>query len=206
MAQVIEITSPRINHGAILVAGDAAVQIVAYFGDVTGDQSYSGLDASYIARAVVGLDTGFDRFERIDPLILGDVTGNGRLSALDASYIARKAVGLPQPEIPDLPPTSAPGPAPVISMQIQWTSIDVSAAHSLEKGETLSRDHFEMPRADRPLATSVNAMLESATAPKMTDGPSIGLADDDPVLASTKDRDRSIREEIFSEIAADDRF
>ena len=46
----------------------------------------------------VGLDTGFDEFSRIDPVLIGDVTGNGRISALDASFVARKSVGLPQAE------------------------------------------------------------------------------------------------------------
>ena len=73
------------------------------FGDATGNGLYGALDASFIARVAVGLDSGFDAYDRVDPILIGDVTGNGMISAFDASFVARKAVGLPQPEIPDLP-------------------------------------------------------------------------------------------------------
>ena len=66
------------------------------------------MDASYIARVSVGLDTGFDAFDLTDPVVIGDVTGNGTLSGMDASYVARKSVYLPQPKIPDLPGTLPP--------------------------------------------------------------------------------------------------
>ncbi|MDH6106765.1 cohesin domain-containing protein, partial [Anabaenopsis tanganyikae CS-531] len=89
----------EIIPGAGLV-GDSAVQLVAKFGDTTGNQEYSALDASLIARVSVGLDTGFRAFPVTDPLILGDITGNGELSALDAARVAQRSVGLSVPEIP----------------------------------------------------------------------------------------------------------
>ena len=101
--QVLWLESESLNDGGIPVLADAAVHAVAYFGDSTGNRSYSGLDASYIARVVVQLDTGFDAFDLVDPIIVADVTGNGALSGLDASFVARKVVLLPQDEIPDLP-------------------------------------------------------------------------------------------------------
>ncbi|QOV22627.1 beta strand repeat-containing protein, partial [Anabaenopsis elenkinii] len=89
----------RIIPGAGLV-GDSAVQLVANFGDTTGDQGYSPSDASLIARVSVGLDTGFRAFPIIDPLILGDITGNGELSPLDAARVAQRVVGFSVPAIP----------------------------------------------------------------------------------------------------------
>ncbi|MFH1881389.1 MAG: hypothetical protein ABIL62_01600 [Planctomycetota bacterium] len=49
----------RSNEGAIASRADCAVQVAAYFGDATGNHTYSGLDAAYIARVAVGLDSGF---------------------------------------------------------------------------------------------------------------------------------------------------
>ncbi|MDH6076817.1 hypothetical protein NWP16_02840, partial [Chrysosporum ovalisporum FSS-45] len=89
----------RIIPGAGLV-GDSAVQLVANFGDTTGNQGYSASDASLIARVSVGLDTGFRAFPVTDPLILGDITGSGELTALDAAFVAQRVVGSSVPAIP----------------------------------------------------------------------------------------------------------
>ncbi len=93
----------RLNEDGIPVNPDDAVQIVAYFGDATGNRGYSGLDAQQVARVAVRLDAGFEAFPLIDPVVTADVTGNGELSGLDAQRIAQKVVGLDPQEIPDLP-------------------------------------------------------------------------------------------------------
>ncbi|MCA9247226.1 MAG: hypothetical protein KDA42_08935 [Planctomycetales bacterium] len=103
-SQVLWLEPLEVNGQRGSARGDEAVQIVSHFGDATGDETLSALDASLVARVAVGLDTGFDAYRLIDPIIVADITGDGTLSALDASYVARKAVGLPQPEIPDPPP------------------------------------------------------------------------------------------------------
>jgi hypothetical protein len=107
-SRVFLLAGVSLNGGALAARGDEALFSATYFGDVTGNLGYSGLDASYIARVGVGLDNGFDYFPATDPILVGDTTGNGGLSGLDASYVARKAVGLPQDEIPDIP---APQPS-----------------------------------------------------------------------------------------------
>ena len=97
---LLQITSTAINGGAISSVGDSAVQLVALFGDATGNRDYSGLDASRIARVGVGTDSGFDPFPLTDPTIIGDITGNGVISGLDASRVAQRAVGISVPAIP----------------------------------------------------------------------------------------------------------
>jgi hypothetical protein len=102
---ILQINSTSINEGAISSIGDSAVQLVALFGDATGNggnNAYSGFDASRIARVVVGIDSGFDAFPLTDPLIIGDINGNGGLGSLDASLVARKAVGISVPQIPNI--------------------------------------------------------------------------------------------------------
>lgn len=120
------LSSIVINDGAIPAQADSAIAVVAYPGDATGNYRYSGLDAAYIARSAVGLDSGFARYRMKDPILIGDVTGDGRLSGLDAAYFARKAVGLEVPQIPDLPgilpALIADGPDPLLSIPDDLTA------------------------------------------------------------------------------------
>jgi hypothetical protein len=120
-AQALRLGEVELNGGELSAASDAGVQLVEMFGDTTGDGSYSAMDASLIARVVVGFDGGFDAAAAIDPRLLADVTGDGTLSGLDASFVARKAVGLEQPEIPDAPLTPAGGPPaePIPAIQVR---------------------------------------------------------------------------------------
>lgn len=113
---LIRITQLMLNGGAIGGHGDAAIHEVAYLGDVTGNQQYSGMDAMYIARVAAGLDDGFSAYDRVDPRIIGDITGDGSLSGLDSHYVARKAVGLDVAQIPDIPAAPATPAAAAIAM------------------------------------------------------------------------------------------
>ncbi len=125
-AGLVVLRDVAINEGAIEVRADSGIQVVAYLGDATGNHAYSGLDASYIARVSVGLDSGFAKYRMKDPVLIGDTTGNGKLSGLDASYMARKVVGLPQPQIPDLPGVLPPivvgGVDPLLSVGCNATA------------------------------------------------------------------------------------
>ncbi|MCA9248491.1 MAG: hypothetical protein KDA42_15305, partial [Planctomycetales bacterium] len=105
---LLEIVDPIINGGAISARIQNSFQTSSFFGDTTGDGTYSALDASFIARVAVGLQRAFEAYPNIDPALIADVTGDGTISSLDASFVARKAVGFPQPEIPDLPTLGPP--------------------------------------------------------------------------------------------------
>ena len=124
---VLSLTNLQINEGAIAAQADSGVQVVAYFGDATGNHAYSALDAAYIARASVGLDSGFAAaFRMKDPVIIGDISGNGGLGALDAARLAQKIVGLDVTTIPDLPGTLPPivvsGRDPLLSIADDLTA------------------------------------------------------------------------------------
>jgi hypothetical protein len=99
---------------------DDAVHVVAYFGDTNASGGYGSLDASRIARVVVGLDGGFEPFKLLDPLIIADITQNGALASGDTSRVLQAAVALPVPEIPPLPNPAvsllAGGPDPKLSI------------------------------------------------------------------------------------------
>ena len=109
-SRVLSLSGVSLNGGLLAAQGDEAMFSTTYFGDVTGNGTYSGLDAAYIARISVGLDNGFSAFLLTDPRVIADVTGNDELTSLDAAYVARKGVGLPVDAIPDLPGASPAGP------------------------------------------------------------------------------------------------
>jgi hypothetical protein len=64
-------------------------------GDVTGNGEYSAYDASLIARVAIGIDSGFDAFGAIDPMIVSDISDNGGITGFDAAIVARNALKLP---------------------------------------------------------------------------------------------------------------
>ena len=85
---------------------DPGLIALSYAGDTTGNGTLSSLDASRVQRVVVGLDSGFEAYDDINPVLIGDTTGNGSLSSLDASRIQQQVVGLDVncfPDLPDLP-------------------------------------------------------------------------------------------------------
>ncbi len=128
---ILQVEDIQLNEGSLAARGDTALQLVAYFGDVTGNGSYSGLDASCVARVAVGLDSGFTAFPITDPRVVGDITGNQAMSGFDASLVARKAVGLDVPEIPDLPnllPTGPPARQVVVVVDKPLASVVEAAA------------------------------------------------------------------------------
>ena len=75
----------KTNNGQI-----SASQLVC--GDVTGDQTVSALDASYILRHVVKLEPQYPFSEK--DFEAADVTGNGKVTAFDASKVIQHKVGL----------------------------------------------------------------------------------------------------------------
>ena len=78
--------------------------MVGYFGDTTGNSSYSTTDSQRASRrVVVGLDGGFAAFPTVDPVIIADITDNGSLSSTDAIRILQEVVGFDRAEISALP-------------------------------------------------------------------------------------------------------
>jgi hypothetical protein len=107
-AGVLDLNSISINNGTIAALGDDGIDLVAYFGDTTGNQRYSALDGQRVLRLVVGLDTGFAPYPSINPNIIADITANNALSSLDATRILQEVVGLDRIEIPPIVPVILP--------------------------------------------------------------------------------------------------
>ena len=117
----------QLNGGAIAVEGDDAIQVVAFFGDASGDGTLSGGDASDISAVATGTSTnaalgtlgGFTAFQLADPVIVGDLSGNGNVDAPDVTLINSFLSGTPRPQVPAIPTglvISPTGPDPVLSL------------------------------------------------------------------------------------------
>lgn len=94
-SSLVTIESVQFNNGSMAGVGDTGVLHTSVKGDVSGDGSFSGLDASLIAHTSVGFYSGFDAYGTSDPLIIGDVNLDGNISALDASLV----VALPEESV-----------------------------------------------------------------------------------------------------------
>jgi hypothetical protein len=126
---LLDLSNIQINGGAIAAVNQDGVQAVAYFGDASGNGTFSGLDDSLISRVSSKLDSGFAAFRLLDPVIAADVNGNGRIDSNDASQFAQflsNNASVPAiPPIPSPAPTITPGgPDPTLSLPTQWTVLD----------------------------------------------------------------------------------
>jgi hypothetical protein len=106
---LLHFSSVSLNSGGIAAIGDDGLHIVAYFGDTSGDGTYSGLDASLASRVASSQDSGFAAYRLADPVIIADINANNRIDGADASFIAQVAGGGSVSRIPPIP-----SPAPVI--------------------------------------------------------------------------------------------
>lgn len=110
-ARVLDIADVRID-GAVGRADDG-VQVVALFGDSTGDRRYTSLDSQRVARIVAGIDTGLGFYPAIDPVLISDVDRSGTLTSADGSIITRESQfvlsGNPVLDQPQIPPLPNPG-------------------------------------------------------------------------------------------------
>lgn len=154
-SQVLRITNLRVNEDNIASVADNVVHKLVYLGDASGNGSasehsttglgkHSALDASYVSRVVVNLDSGFDAHDWTDPIIVGDVTQDGTLSGQDASDIALQAVELPAiiTPIPDFPNNTYvqnTGVDPILSLPHLFGSPGdvVTAIASIDEADTL---------------------------------------------------------------------
>ncbi|PYP99840.1 MAG: hypothetical protein DMF83_29675, partial [Acidobacteria bacterium] len=101
--EIIDISGVLVNEGAVPAVDDDGLHVVAYFGDTTGNGTYSSLDGQRVLRLAVSLDSGLAPFLLGDPAVIADITGNALVSALDATRIFQEVVGIDRPEIPLLP-------------------------------------------------------------------------------------------------------
>jgi hypothetical protein len=113
-ASVIATQDVRINGAQAPQAGDAAIQAVAYLGDLNLDGKYDAADVALLGRLGTKLDSGLAALNDIDPLIAADIDGNGVLNAIDTALLTLRTRTASTPVIPALPVLP---PAPSASTQ-----------------------------------------------------------------------------------------
>ena len=158
--QVLDLNDVSLNEGHLEAVGDDAVHLVAYFGDTTGNGTYSSLDGQRVLRQTVGLDSGFAAYPLADPVLVADITGNGAVSSLDATRVLQEVVGLDRPEIPPLPgiPITPAGADPYVHIATDLTG----APGSMITVPVLIDDAVDLEAAD--LRLSYDATLLEVVA------------------------------------------
>ncbi len=103
VGQKLQVQGVSINGGLIPSGGDAATQVLGYFGDVNADGRLTVADVVGLLRQAAGLDMGFADYPLIDPRLLGDMDGNQVLTVGDVSLLLNQVAGRTVPQIPAIP-------------------------------------------------------------------------------------------------------
>ena len=61
-----------------------ALEVDAYFGDVTADGLDHPSDSAAVVRITTSADSGFAAYQTLDPVIIGDTSGSGAIDPVDA--------------------------------------------------------------------------------------------------------------------------
>ena len=122
------------KNGPIAITGADAVEVAAYFGDVTDlggppgiiDASAISAVASQVASPAAQTIPGFSAFANLDPAIIGDVSLQGTVNLTDVGAIIQAVSGQTRTTIPYAPiglPITPAGPDPTLSVDNgQWTA------------------------------------------------------------------------------------
>ncbi|GAB4554543.1 MAG: hypothetical protein Tsb0014_47490 [Pleurocapsa sp.] len=85
-SQTLDLLTVELNDG-LEISTNNGTQVIAEKGDVTGDRILDDNDAYEIMRVSVGLDTSFEQFANINPILLADLNGDNLISAFDATFV-----------------------------------------------------------------------------------------------------------------------
>lgn len=100
---ILSFSDVALNGGIIAATGASAAQIVAFFGDTSGDRCYSDQDVESILQVVMQVANGFAAYPLTDPRIIADINGDGRVDIGDVQAMINKTLGLPVAWIPVVP-------------------------------------------------------------------------------------------------------
>jgi hypothetical protein len=106
---LLDLSNIQLNGGSIAAIAQDGLEAVAYFGDASGNGTFSGLDTSLISRVASKLDSGFAAYRLLDPVIVADINNNGRIDSNDAAQLAQFLVS--NASVPAIPPIPSPAPS-----------------------------------------------------------------------------------------------
>jgi hypothetical protein len=112
-AGMVVLESVRINGQASEMAGDAALDIVAYAGDMDFDGAYTASDVTLVGRVGTGLVTSLSKNDDVDVAVLADIDSNGNVNALDTAAVLARTKAASTAAIAVIPPVVVPPPGTI---------------------------------------------------------------------------------------------
>ncbi len=92
-----------LNSGAINAVADDAVDVVAFFGDGSGDGLYTSTDATLLSQVAGHSDSGFAAYPVVDPVIVADINGDKSVTSADVTLLNRYLNGTTVVQVPAYP-------------------------------------------------------------------------------------------------------
>jgi hypothetical protein len=119
-AGAIVVEQVRIDGVAAPLAADAAVQVVAYLGDMTMDGQYNEADAKIMSALSSRTINGVDALDDLDASIVADVNGDGLVNAQDMLQVALRSKATSTALIPAIP-----SPPPAVNLSGSFSNFSL---------------------------------------------------------------------------------
>src|SRR5262249_30433852 len=102
--ELLQSSAITVNSGATVLSANG-VHVNAYLGDlvVTAGPVIDSQDALAANKVAIGVATGFDAYQLLDPAIIGDIAGHLSVDATAVSSLFSIAASLPVPQVPAIP-------------------------------------------------------------------------------------------------------
>src|SRR5207302_9263309 len=109
-----------VSGGPLAGVWPDALHVTAYFGEVPGNGTITGLDVATAALVAAGnpaSSVGLPAFPLVDPAIVGDIAGDASIDATAVSDLAAFTSNLRPPPMPsNFVAITANGPDPTVSL------------------------------------------------------------------------------------------
>ena len=129
----VVLESVSINGVAAPLAADAAVDLVAYAGDIDFDGAYTAADVTAVNRIAADALTSLPQLPLTDLKILADVDGNGVVNATDALQVLLRSRAAATPVIPAIVALPAASDTPVSKTKTQASAQPAAASNAAPK-------------------------------------------------------------------------
>jgi uncharacterized membrane protein YgcG len=160
-AGAIVLEQVRVNGNDAPLAADAAVQVVAYLGDLNFDGQYTDADYKTVSALASKTLNGLEALDDVDAAIVADVTGDGLLNSLDMAQILLRTKSASTATIPAVP---TPPPGTTLAVNLGGSFSNFSLGGSAGSGGTGSSGGSGSSTLSSASLSLTPSLLPSATS------------------------------------------